>query len=70
MSPGLAIGIILVGCCPGGTASNVICYLAKGDIALSVAMTGVSTLLAPVVTPALVWLLAGESVDIDIIGCF
>lgn len=70
LSPGLAIGIILVGCCPGGTASNVICYLAKGDIALSVAMTGVSTLLAPVVTPALVWLLAGESVDIDIIGMF
>lgn len=70
LSPGLAIGIILVGCCPGGTASNVICYLAKGDIALSVAMTGVSTLLAPVVTPALVWLLTGESVDIDIIGMF
>ena len=70
LSPGLAIGIILVGCCPGGTASNVICYLAKGDIALSVAMTGVSTLLAPVVTPALVWLLAGESVNIDIIGMF
>lgn len=70
LSPGLAIGIILVGCCPGGTASNVICYLAKGDIALSVAMTGVSTLLAPIVTPALVWLLAGESVDIDIIGMF
>ena len=38
----LALGVILVGCCPGGTASNVICYLAKGDIALSVAMTGVS----------------------------
>ncbi len=50
----LALGVILVGCCPGGTASNVICYLAKGDIALSVAMTGVSTLLAPLVTPALV----------------
>ena len=52
----LALGVILVGCCPGGTASNVICYLAKGDVALSVAMTGVSTLLAPIVTPALVWL--------------
>ena len=49
----LALGVILVGCCPGGTASNVICYLAKGDVALSVAMTGVSTLLAPIVTPAL-----------------
>lgn len=67
---GLALGVILVGCCPGGTASNVICYLAKGDVPLSVAMTGVSTLLAPVVTPALVWLLAGESVDVGIAGMF
>ena len=47
----LTIGVILVGCCPGGTASNVITYLAKGDLALSVGMTGVSTLLAPVLTP-------------------
>lgn len=66
----LALGVVLVGCCPGGTASNVICYLAKGDVPLSVAMTGVSTLLAPVVTPALVCLLAGESVDVDIAGMF
>lgn len=66
----LALGVVLVGCCPGGTASNVICYLAKGDVALSVAMTGVSTLLAPLLTPALVWLLAGESVDVDIAGMF
>ena len=66
----LALGVILVGCCPGGTASNVICYLAKGDVALSVAMTGVSTLLAPIVTPALVWLLAGESVEVDVAGMF
>lgn len=66
----LALGVVLVGCCPGGTASNVICYLAKGDVPLSVAMTGVSTLLAPVVTPALVWLLAGESIDVDIAGMF
>ena len=65
-----AIGVILVGCCPGGTASNVICYLAKGDIALSVAMTGVSTLLAPLLTPALVLLLAGQSVDVDVWGMF
>lgn len=47
----LALGVVLVGCCPGGTASNVITYLAKGDLALSVGMTGVSTLLAPVLTP-------------------
>lgn len=66
----LALGVILVGCCPGGTASNVICYLAKGDIALSVAMTGVSTLLAPVVTPALVYLLAGKEIAVDITGMF
>ena len=66
----LALGVILVGCCPGGTASNVICYLAKGDIALSVAMTGVSTLLAPIVTPALVLLLAGKEVNVDVMGMF
>lgn len=66
----LALGVILVGCCPGGTASNVICYLAKGDIALSVAMTGVSTLLAPLVTPALVLLLAGKQVNVDVAGMF
>ena len=66
----LALGVILVGCCPGGTASNVICYLAKGDIALSVAMTGVSTLLAPIVTPALVYLLAGKEVAVDMTGMF
>ncbi len=50
----LAIGVILVGCCPGGTASNVITYLAKGDLALSVGMTAASTLLAPILTPLLV----------------
>lgn len=66
----LTLGVILVGCCPGGTASNVICYLAKGDVALSVAMTAVSTLLAPLVTPALVMLLAGKSIDVDVFGMF
>lgn len=66
----LALGVILVGCCPGGTASNVICYLAKGDIALSVAMTGVSTLLAPIITPALVLLLAGKEVNVNVVGMF
>lgn len=66
----LAIGVILVGCCPGGTASNVIAYLSGGDLALSVGLTGVSTLLAPVVTPLLVWLLAGEKVDVDVVAMF
>lgn len=66
----LTIGVVLVGCCPGGTASNVITYLAKGDLALSVGMTGVSTLLAPVMTPLLVWLLAGKTVDVDVAAMF
>ena len=64
----LAVGVVLVGCCPGGTASNVITYLAKGDLALSVGMTATSTVLAPVMTPLLVWLLAGKSVDVDVTG--
>ena len=65
LSPDLALGVILVGCCPGGTASNVITYLAKGDLALSVGMTATSTILAPVLTPLLVWLMAGTFVDVD-----
>ena len=64
----LALGVILVGCCPGGTASNVITYLAKGDLALSVGMTAASTLLAPLLTPLLVWLIAGTMVDVDTLG--
>jgi BASS family bile acid:Na+ symporter len=64
----LALGVILVGCCPGGTASNVITYLAKGDLALSVGMTATSTLLAPILTPFLVWLMAGTMVDVDTLG--
>ena len=64
----LTVGVVLVGCCPGGTASNVITFLARGDLALSVGMTGVSTLLAPLATPLLVWLLAGKTVDVDVVG--
>ena len=64
----LALGVILVGCCPGGTASNVITYLAKGDLALSVGMTATSTLLAPLMTPLLTWLMAGTFVKVDTIG--
>ena len=66
----LALGVVLVGCCPGGTASNVITYLAKGDLALSVGMTGVSTLLAPLLTPLLTWALAGKSINVDIVSMF
>ena len=66
----LTIGVVLVGCCPGGTASNVMTYLANGDLALSVGMTGVSTLLAPVITPALTLLIAGKTVEVDAAGMF
>ena len=61
----IAIGVILVGCCPGGTASNVITYLAKGNTALSVACTSVSTLLAPLLTPAIFYLLASQWIEIN-----
>lgn len=61
----LVIGVILVGCCPGGTASNVITYIAGGDVALSVGMTIVSTLIAPLMTPFLVYILAGAWVDVS-----
>jgi len=66
----LTIGVILVGCCPGGTASNVMTFLAKGDLALSVGMTGVSTILAPFLTPALTLLLAGKTVEVDAFAMF
>ncbi|WP_315374795.1 bile acid:sodium symporter family protein [uncultured Selenomonas sp.] len=65
LSPDLAVGVILVGTCPGGTASNVITYLAKGDVALSVTMTMATTLLAPFITPFLTLLLAGEEIAVN-----
>ena len=61
----IAIGVILVGCCPGGTASNVITYMAKGNTALSVACTSVSTLLAPIFTPAIFYVLASQWLEIN-----
>lgn len=64
------VGIILVGCCPGGVSSNIMSYLCRGDVAYSVGMTTVSTLLAPVVTPLLVLWLAGEQVEVDAMGMF
>ncbi len=66
----LALGVVLVGACPGGTASNVIAYLAKGDVALSVTMTACSTLLAPFATPAIVWLIADASIDVPVAKMF
>lgn len=70
LPPELALGVILVGACPGGTASNVISYLAKGDVALSVTLTSCSTVLAPVLTPAIVLLFAGRSVDVNAVAMF
>ncbi|MDO5667947.1 MAG: bile acid:sodium symporter family protein [Alcaligenaceae bacterium] len=61
----IAIGVILVGCCPGGTASNVMTYLARGNTALSVSCTAVSTILAPILTPAIFFLLASQWLDIN-----
>lgn len=66
----LALGLVLVGCCPGGTASNVITFLAKGDLALSVGMTGVSTMLAPFLTPLLTWGLVEKHVNVDVGNMF
>ena len=69
-STAMAIGIILVGCCPGGVSSNIMSFLCGGDVAYSVGMTCASTLLAPVLTPLLVLWLAGERVDVDAVGMF
>ena len=65
LSDELAVGVILVGCVPGGTASNVVAYLARADTALSVAMTSVATILAPVMTPLLTLWLVGERLPVD-----
>ena len=70
LSAELTAGMVLVGSAPGGTASNVMVYLAKGDTALSVAMTSVSTLLAPILTPLLVLWLAGAYLPVDAGGLF
>ncbi|MBO7308873.1 MAG: bile acid:sodium symporter family protein [Kiritimatiellae bacterium] len=66
----VAVGLLLVGCCPGGVSSNIMSFLCKGDVAFSVGMTTVTTLLAPIMTPVLMLHLAGENVDVDAIGMF
>ncbi|MFJ6753188.1 MULTISPECIES: bile acid:sodium symporter family protein [unclassified Streptomyces] len=65
LPPQLAAGVILVGCAPSGTASNVVTFLARGDVALSVSVATVSTVLAPLITPPLTLLLAGQFLDVD-----
>lgn len=66
LPPELAAGVILVGACPGGTASNVMTYLARGDLALSVSITMSTTILAPIVTPLLTWQLAGAWIEVSL----
>ncbi len=70
LGPELAVGVILVGTCPGGTSSNVMTYLSGGDVALSVSMTAVSTILAPIMTPLLTLLYAGQTVDVHVTAMF
>ena len=70
LDPYLSAGIILVGCCPGGVSSNIMSFLCRGDVAYSVGMTTVSTLLAPFVTPLLMLWLASTSIEIDAWGMF
>ena len=67
LPPELAVGVILTGTCPGGTASNVMTFLAKGDLALSVSITMASTFLAPIITPFSTWLLAGAWVEVSFV---
>lgn len=66
LPPDMAAGVVLLGACPGGTASNVIAYLARADVGLSVSLTLLSTLLAPLLTPWLTWLYARQSVEVDV----
>ncbi len=66
----IAAGLVLVGCCPGGVASNVLTFIAGGNVALSVTMTACSTLLAPLLTPLLVRWLAGAKIPVDMAGLF
>ncbi len=64
----LAVGLVLVACCPGGTASNVVTYLARANVCLSVTMTAISTMLAIVLTPFLTYFLVGNRVDVNAWG--
>lgn len=70
LPPEIAVGVILVGCCPGGTASNVMTYLAKGNTALSITITAISTLLAPILTPSLTLLLASKWLPVSMSAMF
>ena len=66
----ISLGVILVGTCPGGTASNVLSHIAEGDLAYSVLLTVASTLLAPIMTPLLVYMMAGSLVEVSFVAMF
>lgn len=70
LDPALTVGVVLVGTCPGGTSSNVITFMSKGDLALSVTMTSVSTVISPIMTPLLTYLIIGQRVAFDPVGMF
>ena len=70
LSPAVATGLLIVGCCPGGVSSNVMSYLAKGDVAFSVGMTTVNTLLSPIMTPLLLLWFSGQDIEVDAWGIF
>ena len=70
LSTALSVGLILVSCCPGGTASNVLTYIARGNVALSICLTSISTLLAVFITPVLTLFLAGKYIDVNAVGLF
>ena len=69
LDPALTAGVVLVGTCPGGTSSNVITFMSKGDLALSVTMTSVSTLLSPILTPLITYQLIGQKIAFDPLEC-
>jgi len=70
LDPLLAVGVVLVGSCPGGTSSNVMTYLARGDVAFSVTMTSVSTILSPIMLPFLMYTYAGEWINVPVLKLF
>lgn len=70
LDPALTAGVVLVGTCPGGTSSNVITFMSKGDIALSVTMTSVSTVLSPILTPFITYMIIGQKISFDPVGMF
>ena len=70
LGPALTAGVVLVGTCPGGTSSNVITYMSKGDVALSVTMTMVSTVLSPILTPLITYWLIGQQIKFSPVGMF